>query len=156
MPYVDYAQISSRITARKLVQLLDDEKLALVTDDLDAAIDHNPLIAVRLDDSIDAAQGAVDGFLRARRVVPLPEQYPNICRLAQDLTIYYLATRRVFDYPGIPGVELLKDDAMKMLGKIAEARHDVGVEPEPPASSKAFAQTSSNPAKFTSTSLKDF
>lgn len=157
--YVTRDILANRVTDRKLIQLLDDEKLADAEGTLDDAIIANELIGDRLDEILDQAQGYVDGYLRTRRSVPIADVdtlYPNIRRVASDIAIYYVASRRVLELAKIEGVEMLMRDAQMYLKGIANGTIEIGTATDPAVSTKVVTTTNSNELKYTVDTLKYF
>ena len=153
MAYCTQAQLAESVTARKLIELCDDEKLARSTSTLSAAIALNSAIDTRLDAAIAKADGICDSYLRNRYDTPLTEipDALNVCAI--DLAIYYLYRRRRLEFNTPESVREDYDDAMAWLKDLSNKLVELGID-EPAASSKdSHAYASYGTARFTTSIL---
>lgn len=140
-------------TQGDLEAVLDGQKLIDLTDDSGAgAIDD-----AKLSRAMDDASAVIDGHLRARYSVPLAAPAPPYVRkLAVDLAVHALYSRREGDL-GLPdGVRDRYKSAMEALKAIRDGKQDLGVDPPPAASTAVAADTDGPDRLFTPATLKDF
>jgi phage gp36-like protein len=144
------------IPARKLIQLCDDEALAVGETVLADAESTNPAITARIDKALDRAHSKIDTYLRARYSVPLATVPETINRIAVDLTLYYLHGRRDSEYDIPASITQRYREALAELEEINAARLDLGVEPPPGSSSKVQVVGTQAEQLFTDDTLADF
>jgi len=112
-PYITVADVERAISLRKLTQLSNDAPNAAAPD------------AAVIDDAIVAAQQMVDGYLRARYLLPL-DPVPTIIRsLTLNLVCYRLYARRMES--AVP--ETVKDQhlhTLKVLDQIQAGKVTLG------------------------------
>lgn len=119
MPYVTLDTLVGRFGEQLLIRLTDDRNLG--------AVDQE-----KVDRATAAANGSIDGYLRERYTLPLPEVPPELATAAEDL-----AMERV--YAGNPERETPKDvkdraaAAMTWLRDIKKGLATLSVATLPPA-----------------------
>lgn len=141
------------LTPEDLVaQVPDHQLLELADDDGDGVPDAAVLAA-----AIAAAEATVDGYLQARYRLPLAPVPAVLVRLARDLAVWELWSRR--DTPGVETrpVYLRWKEALRFLEKLATGEVLLGVEPQPEqAGAPARVERGAADRVFTRESLKGF
>jgi phage gp36-like protein len=142
--YLTAEDLAAQVPAHQLLELADD--------DGDGQADAAVLAA-----AIAAAEATVDGYLQARYRLPLAAVPAVLTRLARDLAVWELWSRR--DTPEVEKrpVYLRWKEALRFLEKLAAGEVLLGVEPQP-EQAPATARVERGPADrvFTRDSLKGF
>jgi phage gp36-like protein len=156
MAYSTNSDLTARIPDRVIVQLCDDEKLTADGDTLAAAIVKNAAIQTRITAAIADADCAVDMYIRKRFSVPVATVPASLAKLSADLAIFGLHNRRQSEFE-VPGsVMANRKAAMDALKAVASGEIDLGVEPQPAASTAVVAATDGEDRIFTAETLEDF
>jgi len=115
-PYITLADVQQAIGLRKLSQLSNDDPALAGAGNPDAAV---------VGAAIEAAQQMVDGYLRARHLLPL-QPVPTIIReLTLNLACYRLYARRMESV--VPEtIKDRRDHAIKVLGHIQSGKVTLG------------------------------
>lgn len=111
--YITIADLRSHVPERDLRQLTDDEQMGSVNQD-------------RVDEAIGYASELIDGYLRGRYTLPLSTVPELVKKLAVDLAVYRLFSRRV----GLMAeeVEARYRNAVKLLEQVQRGVLSMGIE----------------------------
>lgn len=156
MSYCTQSDLIARISQSVLIQLTDDEKLATSSTTLAAAIVLNSAITARITAAIADGDALIDSYLRKQYDVPLTSPPQQILRVAVDLAVWHLHKRRRSEMGMPEDVREDYKDALGYLGKVNSGHIDLGIEPEPAASSVVVATAQGEDRYFTETTLEDF
>ena len=157
MAYSANADLQARTSDRVLIQLTDDEKLAVDTGTLATAIIANAAIQVRITAAIADADAMVNTYLRKQYAVPLATTPDTIKRLSVDLAMHQLHGRRGSDF-GEPPEAIIENrkQAIKVLEGINKGEIDLGVDTLPGKSSSVIAVATGEDRIFTAETMDDF
>lgn len=154
--YCAQTDLEEVIDQATIVRLTDDESLATDPSDLDASIVENAAIGGRLSRALVDATATIDGFLRTRYLLPLSPVPPFIRKLAVDLSLFSLFSRRSHEM-GMPEERTAAYKAAhKALELMRAGELDAGSEPQPTESSAVVADTDGPDREFTHDTMKDF
>jgi len=154
--YCSQSDLEEVIDQATIVRLTDDEALATDPTDLDASIVENAAIGSRLSRALADATATVDGFLRTRYHLPLSPVPPYIRKLAVDLALFNLFSRRSHQM-GMPDERAAAHKAARSaLELMRKGELDAGSEPQPTESSAVIADTDGPDREFTHDTMKDF
>jgi phage gp36-like protein len=134
MSYATQADLEKLIAPATLVQLADD--------DHDGVADAGVIA-----EALEAADDQVNAYVGARYQVPFATTPGVINKVAVDLALYHLYTRRASE--AVPEVRQTRyDAALKFLREVLEGKVSLGVQPAPPedAASQDEISTSSDPS----------
>lgn len=107
MPYCTLADLKLQVPEEDLAQLTDDAAGASVS---------TPVLARAIAD----ADAEIEGYLRARYVVPMAPVPEIVRRVSVDLTIFNLYSRRFNTDDGVPdAVQARWENAIKTLTRIS-------------------------------------
>jgi len=121
MAYITSADLEGHISEQVLIQLTDDQKTGTVNADIVTA-------------AIADAGAEIDGYVATRYAVPVSPVLALIIKLARDITIKNLYSRRL----RVPDdVRKNYESAISMLKDIAKGTLTLGVDPAPAEASKA-------------------
>jgi phage gp36-like protein len=120
--YCTIDDLKERLPEAKLVELVDDEGAGALT----------PKGQQRIDRAIADAGSEIDGYCMARYPVPF-EPVPAIIRkLAVDIALYNLFSRRGFDEESPDRIIVTRyRDAVRLLQNLAQGLVTIGA-PQPP------------------------
>lgn len=133
MLYAVKADILEQLPESDLIGLTDDPGTGEVDDSV-------------VDRAIADAAALIESYIHGRYPAPLDPVPPVIRRIAVDLAIYDLFSRRSMDCP-----EIRKDRhkaAMSLLDRLADGRVTLGVETPAPASSSHTAEMTGSDSVF--------
>lgn len=172
MPYCAFADITARITARTVSELMDDEKLAggvdFSNDDATvraAILAANPDISGRIDDAIADADTMINTYVRRYHQTPVviasgastpANTPPTIHQASIQLSVFNLYARRRGEFAIPESVVMKKQDTVSVLKAIGKGELEVGDSPPPTKSAAVVARTDTAAQNFTVTSLEDF
>lgn len=176
MPYTDGDDIAGRITAKTVVELTDDEKLATGVNLSSAtaladAIALNAEIQTRIDQAIADADTTVNTFIRKQALTPTridtavastpANTPPTVRQVSIQFSIFNLYARRRGEFELPESVVTNRDMVMRILKGINEGKIDIGDEPQPAKSDVVLAEadthaTISDVSQFNADTLKDF
>ncbi len=150
MAYCTKEDLESRLSARKLIQCLDEERLATTMTKLEDAVGANPAIGVRLDAIIDDASSDCDMHLRTRYFVPMNPVPDSIRKCAIDLALYYAHSFRASEFEMPAAIKDRRDSAMDALESISQAGLEVGTNTPPAAGTRPNAKLSQRVSRWAS------
>lgn len=167
MAYVDNTILGEHISEREIIQLCDEERLAVDDTTLAAAVVSNTAIQDRIDRAITNASTIVDSWVRKQFEVPVkidsngandPANTPlTIQMLVSQLTLANLFKRRMGEFTELPAtVKDTKAGAMEMLKAINRGEIDLGLTPAPAKSEYVIATHAGEERAFTEETLEDF
>ncbi|WP_027176456.1 gp436 family protein [Desulfovibrio aminophilus] len=131
---------------------LDEAVLVQLTDDEDAGI----VVESRVDKAIADADGEIDGYLGSRYGLPLGQVPPILRKIAVDIAIYNLFSRRM----GAPEARAERyKAAVRFLEQVAKGSISLGLgDPDgTPKPAEAPRLSGDNPERlFSRDGMKDF
>lgn len=131
MPYCVLNDIVNAIPEENLIQLTDDAGLGVIDN-------------VKINDAISYAGQLIDGYLRGRYPVPLSPVPELIKRLAVDLAVFYLYSRR-FELEMPETMIERRRECIKLLEHIQQGKVLLGVE-TPNSPGQGYYKTSKEPS----------
>jgi phage gp36-like protein len=150
MSYCTPTDLEARLSARKLIQCLDEERLATGVSTLGDAVGANPAIGVRLNAIIDDASSDCDMHLRTRYSVPMSPVPDSIRKCAIDLALYYAHSFRASEFAMPDAIKDRRDSAMDALESISQAGLEIGTNAPPPAGTRPTARVSQRASRWSS------
>lgn len=118
MGYCVKADIAKLLPEAQLIRLTDDEGSGAVNDG-------------RVEEAIDSAAEEIDSYLSSRYKLPLEKTVPILGKLNVDIAIFNLYSRVKESIPETR--QKRYDNAVRFLGKVAEGKMSLGVQPAPDA-----------------------
>lgn len=173
MPYCDFEDIAGRITVRTIVELTDDEKLALGLDFTKApaplivdAVAANSEIDTRVSQAIADADTTVNTYVRKQAQTPVrintgsastPANTPQTIRqISIQLSIFNLYARRRGEFELPEFVVMGRKESIHQLEGINRGNIDIGDQPQPADSDVVLSSVGQADAVFTASKLEDF
>jgi phage gp36-like protein len=114
MPYCSLDDIKKAIPEQNLIQLTDDAGEGVIDD-------------VKIDDAIAYAGQLIDGYLRGRYTVPLQPVPELVKRLAVDLAVFHLYSRR-FELDMPQTMVDRRKEIIRLLEQIQQGKVLLGIE----------------------------
>lgn len=114
MPYCELSDITKAIPEENIIQLTDDAGQGVIDNE-------------KISDAIEYAGQLIDGYLRGRYSVPLNPVPELIKRIAIDMAIFHLYSRR-FELEMPEGMLQRRKECIRLLELIQQGKVLLGIE----------------------------